>query len=285
MRVSGAVSVVSVLINGLLMMAGLFCLNVHAGEFTPQALIEKSGMGVHLDFMPRSLKIAVGHAMKNGALKLSVEQIRNVHAAFDHAYAPPKLRMMIAERIPGRVSAEQGGRMIAFLESPLGRRIVERESRLAQPKIQAEIEENSSRIIADAGANSTRLALYSALDQAMGSTQRAVKTYMGSSLAVNAAILAVMPDTPDRPSLEEIKKTLDSQRLAITGAMSQAVLGNSAYAYQDLSEEELNSYLQFVLSPEGKAYSLEFGDIVAEVMVECAFDAGMISGSRKPAPI
>lgn len=265
--------------------ACLLSIHSHATEFTPHALIEKSGLGVHLDFMPRSLKIAMGHAMKNGTLKLSSEQIRNAHAAFDHAYAPSKLRKMVSERIPARITSEQGARIISFLESPLGTRVVERESRLAQPKIQAEIEQNASKLVAEAVANATRLALYSSLNQAMGATQRAVQTYIGSSLAMNAAILAVMPDVPDKPSLEEIKKGLDSQMLAITAAMSQAILSNTAYAYQDLSEEELNGYLQFALSPEGKIYSFELGEIIAEVLVGCAFEAGKVSNPQKLAPI
>lgn len=265
--------------------ACLISINSHAAEFTPQALIEKSGLGLHLDFMPRSLKIAMGHAMKNGTLKLSTEQIHNVHSAYDHAYAPSKLKKMVSERIPARITLEQGERIISFLESPLGKRIVECESKLAQPKIQADIEENASKLVAEAGANTTRLALYSSLNQAMGATQRAVQIYMGSSLAMNAAILAVTPDAHDKPSLEAIKKGLDSQKLAITAAMSQAILSNTAYAYQDLSEEELNSYLQFALSPEGNIYSFDFGEIIAEVLVESAFEAGRVSAPQKLAPI
>lgn len=265
--------------------AGLLSINSHAAEFTPQALIEKSGLGVHLDFMPRSLKIAMGHAMKSGTLKLSTEQIHKVHAAFDHAYAPAKLREMVSERIPARITSETGVRIIAFLESPLGKRIVERESRLAQPRIQAEIQENASRLIADAGQNATRLALYSSLNQAMGESQRAVQTYIGSSLAMSAAILAVTPDAPGKPTLGEIKKSLDSQMLTITAAMAQAILSNNAYAYQDLSEEELKGYLQFALSPEGKVYSFELGEIVAEVLVECAFEAGKVANPQKLVPL
>lgn len=102
---------------------------------------------------------------------------------------------------------------------------------------------------------------------------------------VFAAILAATPDTSNKPSLEEIKKSVDSQRLAISAALSQAILSNTAYAYQDLSEEELNSYIQFALSPEGKVYSFEFGEIIAEVLVECAFEAGTISAPQKLAPI
>lgn len=287
MRRPRAASILAFLRICFCIATGFLCLDSHAAEaeFTPQALIEKSGLGVHLDFMPRSLKIAMGHAMKNGTLKLSTEQIRNVHAAFDHAYAPLKLRAMIAERIPARISSKHGARIITFLESPLGKRIIERESRLAQPKIQAEIQENASKLIADAGANATRLALYSSLNQAMGATQRAVRTYIGSSLAMNAAILAVTPDASNKPSLEEVKKGLDSQRLAITAAMSQAILSNTAYAYQDLSEVELNSYLQFALSPEGKVYSFELGEIIVEVLVECAFEAGMVTTPQRLAPI
>lgn len=264
---------------------GLLSVNIHATEFSPQALIEKSGVGVQLDFLPRSLKIAMGHAMKNGTLRLSTEQIRDIHAAFDHAYAPVKLRKMMSERITERITSEEGERIIAFLESPLGKRIIERESRLAQPEIQTEIQENASKLVAEAGANVTRLALYSSLNQAMGEPQRTVQIYIGSALATNAAILSVMPDTSNRPSLEEIKKGLESQMLAITSAMSQVILSNTAYAYQDLSEEELNAYLQFALSPEGKVYSFGFGGIIAEVLVECAFEAGVISAPQRSAPI
>lgn len=264
--------------------AGLLSVNIHAAAFSPQALIEKSGVGVQLDFLPRSLKIAMGHAMKNGTLKLSTEQIHDIHAAFDHAYAPVKLRKMMSERITERITSEEGERIIAFLESPLGKRIIERESRLAQPEIQAEVQENASKLVAEAGANATRLALYSSLNQAMGEPQRTVQIYIGSALATSAAILSVMPDTSNRPSLEEIKKGLESQMLAITSAMSQVILSNTAYAYQDLSEEELNAYLQFALSPEGKVYSFGFGGIIAEVLVECAFEAGAAFAPQKRSP-
>lgn len=266
-------------------MTAMLCLNTHASEFTPQALIEKSGLGIHLDFIPKSLKIGIEHAMKNGVLKLSVEQIRQAHAAFEHAYAPSKLRAAVAERIPARITPEQGSRIITFLESPLGRRVVERENRLAQPEIQSEIQQNAAKIIADAGKNASRLALYASLVDAMDSTRHGVDIYIGSALATNAAILATLPDTPERPTLEEIRKNLDAQRLAITATMSQTLLSNTAYAYQDLSEAELNDYLQFALSPEGKVYFQELGNILSEVLVMCAYDAGKFSAENKLAPI
>lgn len=279
------VSFFTALIDRSLIVAVLLCCSAHAADFTPSALIEKSGLGIHLDFMPRSMKIGLGHSLKNASVNLSTEQIRDIHAVFDRAYAPPKLRAMVAERISARISAEQGNRMIAFLDSPLGKRVVEREARLAQPRIQAEIQENAAQIIAEVGANTSRLALYSSLDQAMESTRRAVATYIGSMLANNAAIILKTPDAPSKPTLQQIRKELEAQRFAITAAMSQAMLSNTAYAYKDLSESELNSYLRFALSPEGKAYFKELGDILAEVLVECAFDAGKFSAEQKQTPI
>lgn len=278
-------SYLSGLAGRALLLAALLCGSAQADGFSAEALIEKSGLGTQLDVMPRSMKIGFGHALKQGTLRLSAEQIRDIHVVFDRAYAPQKLRAMMVERIPARIDAQTGERIIAFLDSPLGKRIVEKEAQLAQPKIQSEIQENAAKIVADIGANSSRLALYAALDRAMESTQRGVAAYIGSALASAAAVVAKMPDSPQRPTLEQIRKNLDGQRLAISAAMSQAVLSNFAYAYKDLSEEDLNAYLQFALSPDGIAYSRGVGDLFAEVLVECAADVGRLSAAQRQGPI
>lgn len=266
----------------LCLAAALLCLNARAEAFTPQALIEQSGTGVQLDFMPRALKISLGQAMQKGMLRLDKKQIEAIHTAFDHAYAPAQLRQMMAERIPARITPEHGAQIMDFLGSPLGQRIVACEKKIAQPGIQAEIEENAAKILADASASSTRLALYASLNQAMDGTRLAVQTYIGSALAMNAAILAVTPDVPHKPTMEEIRKGLEAQKLAITASLTQSILSNSAYMYRDLSEEELNTYLRFALSPVGRSYMTGVGESLAEIMVERAFEAGRFFAPERP---
>lgn len=257
-----------------------FC-NAHAANFMPSTLIEKSSLGTYIDTVPENMKIGLIYFLRHSYLHLNAKQIGDAFAIFDQACAPKKLRAMALDLISAQVNQEQGSSIISFLESPLGKRVVERERVLARPEIQEEIRENVARIINDLDGQTSRLALYASLDQAMESTRRAVDVYMASMLANNAAILDRMPDMPNKPSLAKIRNELESQRLVILASMSQAMLSNTAYAYRDLSESELRSYLQFALSPEGKLYFGKLGNIFAEVILKCTFDAGSLSMGQK----
>lgn len=285
MRLSRS-AMIFVLLAGFLGVAGgLSPPSACGAEYSPQALIEKSGVGVHLDTMAVNLKNAIGYAVKSGTIALDAAKISKLNAAFDQAYAPEKLRAMAVEGVAAKVKPEQGAQIIAFLESPLGARIVAQESRLAEPDIQAEITRNAAAIVADAGKNTVRLALYASLNQAMGASRRAVQTYIGSALAMHAAMLADNPHASAMPSLDDVKQGLEAQSAAITAAMSQAVLSNTAYAYENLSDADLNAYLEFALSPEGKIYFNDLGDMFADVLLACAYDVGKLSRPQKLKPI
>lgn len=285
MRLSWPATIFVLLAGFLGFAGGFYAPNADGADYSPQLLIEKSGVGLHLDTMAVNLTNAIEHAVKGGTLALDANKISKLNAAFAQAYAPEKLRAMAAEGVAAKIKPEQGAKIIAFLETPLGVRVVAQESRLAAPDIQTEITQNAAAIVAEAGKNTVRLALYASLNQAMGSTRRAVQTYIGGALAMHAARLADNPHAPNMPSLDDVKKGLEAQSAAIAAAMSQAVLSNTAYAYKNLSEADLNAYLEFALSSEGKIYFNDLGDIFADMLLACAYDVGKLAWPQKPKPI
>lgn len=290
---------------GLLIAASLYCLNApgaraesavqmkgaapaeraataDAQSAQLRALMEKSGANAALDHIPENMKRSIDETLKKMPKRPDAEQLRRLHAVIDKAYAPEKTKAMLFQRLAEKISPELGAKVLVFLDSPLGRRIVEREKRWQEPKVFAEIQANAARLIGELGGNTTRLALYQSLDQALELTPNAVKSFISTAMAVNAALLSGQFEMQNRPTLADIQKNLESQQLAIASAMSQTMLSSMAYAYRNLSEADLNAYLQFALSPEGKAFTRESSAILSQIMMECAYDAGKLAQPEQP---
>lgn len=290
---------------GLWIAAGLCCLNVPGAHAEPavrtkpaataeraatadaqstqlRALMEKSGINVALDAIPENTKRSIDEALKKTPKRPDVEQLRRLYVVIDTAYAPEKTKAMFFQRLSEKIPPELGAKILVFLDSPLGRRIVEQEKRWQDPKVFAQIQANAAKLIAELGSNTTRLALYQSLDQALELTQNAVKNFISTAMAVNAALLSGQFEMQNRPTLAEIQKNLESQQFAIASAMSQTMLSSMAYAYRNLSEAELNAYLQFALSPEGKDFTRESSAILSQIMMKCAYDAGKLAQPEQP---
>ncbi len=251
----------------------LFLSQAGAEPLSPAELIEKSGLSVQIEHMPASLKQGLAQSVAQGA-PIPPEQVQAIGNAYDQAFAPSRVRALLISRLDGQISVSDRSRIEAFLDSDLGKRLTEAEIAAASPETYLHVEKNARELMADLGKNSHRLALFKSLDRATGSTELGTSVAIGGILAMNYALLAQTPPAPGKPSFEEVREHVEQNRFQITAQIAEMSLVGAAYTYRDVSEDDLQRYLDFANSPSGQAYFQKVGKAFADVMVDCAGDAG-----------
>lgn len=122
-----------------------------------------------------------------------------------------------------------------------------------------------------------RLKLIEELDRATNATATSVEAYMNTHLAVATAVTLSLPQETRRP-LSQIKKQLERSRPAIEKALKQQTWVGMLYAYQTLTDAEIQQYIDFADSPAGKKYHKVTIEAFQQAMIECGADFGQAAG-------
>lgn len=261
----------SQIVVGLLF--ALFASQAAAQPLTPAELIDKSSLSVQIEHMPASLKQGLAQSVAQGA-PIPPEQVQAISNAYDQAFAPSRVRALLTSRLDGQLSVSERSRIEAFLDSDLGKQLTEAEIAAASPETYVHVEKNARELMADLGQNSHRLALFKSLDRATGSTELGTSVAIGGILAMNYALLAQTPPAPGKPSFEEVREHVEQSRFQITAQIAEMSLVGAAYTYRNVSEDDLQRYLDFANSPSGQAYFQKVGKSFGDVMIDCAGDVG-----------
>ena len=194
--------------------------------------------------------------------------------AATHAFqAGPMIEQMRA-RLGTVLSVAQLDDTLAWLDSPLGRRITAAENEGAEPaafaKMQAYARELERR-----PPPKRRVNLIDELNRATGSSEIAATIMEGailaSALGANAA-QPVQQQVPGEVLRQQIKASLPQLRQQ----SDQMVALSMFYVYRSMSDQEIESYLKFLKSPSGAAYAKGAVEAFRETMLD-AFGRFMVA--------
>ena len=245
----------------------------------PQALsitglLEKSGVNAQIAATPQSIKLGLKEAVSKGA-PLSGDKLALIEDAIDKAYAENKVGGLLHQRVEHIFSDEELQKIAAFLESPLGKRIVEAENKLTDEKEMQKTMENAAKLVNEGNKNPARLGLIQSITEAMSTTDKNVNYALSVALALDVAMINATPSM-EMPPMEELVQVYEANRFLMTGKVAQIVLAAGVHVYRPFSNAELNQYLEFALSPVGNKYFTAIGDALIEILSQCGEDMGKI---------
>ncbi|HKA40162.1 MAG TPA: hypothetical protein VKD25_10350 [Burkholderiales bacterium] len=173
--------------------------------------------------------------------------------ATEQAFQPEPMIARVRTRMGAALTERQLDDTLAWLDSPLGRRITALENESAEPaalpKILAYARELEKRPLSQ-----PRAGLLREMDAATGASEVNSLMTEAGILAVALGMNAAQPVEQQVPAdalRENVKASMPQLRQQVT---EMVVLGMS-YTYRSLSDQELGSYLKFLKSPSGAAYS------------------------------
>lgn len=145
---------------------------------------------------------------------------------------------------------------VGFYASPLGQRIVAVENDSHVTDDEVKFREGEALVTAMLDDNSIRLQLFRAMGEAIGSTETAIRSYVEIQLRYLLAAMAAGASDLD-VSEEDLRLMLMSGADEMRRAMDANSLILNAYAYRDLTDDELIDYLSALQDPKmGQVYEI-----------------------------
>lgn len=212
-------------------------------------LIEASGLGhIVRQIQPN---IVSGFDMPDQSIPDNVRSA--LRDAAKQSFLPDPMIERMRARLGAALTARQLDDTLAWLDSPLGRRITAMENEAAEPAA-VERMQGYARELEKSPPTKRRTELIGELNIATGSSELNASmleaTILASALGFNAA-QPVQQQMPADVLRQRVKSSLPKLR----EQTDQLVTLSMLYAYRSLSDRELESYLKFLKTPSGAAYS------------------------------
>jgi len=173
--------------------------------------------------------------------------------AAGQAFRPDPMIERVRARLGVALTARQLDDTLAWLDSPLGRRITAMENEAAEPAVLAPMQ-SYARELERRPPGKRRAELIGELNLATGASEFNAVMMEAAVLATALGMNAAQPVQQQVPA-DVLRQTVKSSLPDLRKQTEQVVTLALHYTYRSLSDPELESYLKFLKSPSGAAYS------------------------------
>jgi hypothetical protein len=246
-----------------------------------QSLYLKSGMDKQVKQLPHLIRASLEQALEEDDRinQLPRHTKSALSGSVQEAFAPERLKKTIIKEVKESMTVKDLDKVFRWLDSPLGEKCTRLEEAASTPETLSEIRKFAARLQQSPPA-ANRLDILKRLDAAVKATETNVEITMNTQLAVAFAVVKSLP-IEQQGSLEDIAAQLEKNRPHIEAVMRSQTLLFALYAYQDLTNAELEKYIQFATSPAGTKYhgatisgfkkalldgSLKWGESIADIL-------------------
>lgn len=255
----------------MLALLGAWTLQAVAGTSRAQAeqLMDVSGMSAQIDEIP--LIIGMTLQQQQAQLQMPDWQLQTLSDALESGFDPVPMKADVRGHLEANLDGGDAKAAMAWLESPLGQRATELEARADSPAVRQAI---MQRLQAGegSGVSDARQALIDRFDAATRASDMAVEMVMGVQRGLLTAILraAGAPAEQLDMALGQIK----ASRPQIEAAVAAQNQVSFAVVYADLSDAEMEKYVEFAESDAGRAYHRAMFEGFARAMESAAERSG-----------
>jgi hypothetical protein len=219
-----------------------------------QTLYVKSGMDKQVKQLPLLIQTGVDRALEeDGRIKQMPRNVKlAISSSVHQAFAIDRFKKTIIEEIKETMTNKDLDKVMAWLESSLGKKCTQLEEAASTPEAFSEIQKLATQVQKSPPAED-RVDILKKLDAAVKATETNVEIAMNTQLAVAVAIVASLPLEQQAP-IDVIVAGLEKTRPQIEAIMRSQTLLFALYTYQDLTNTELEKYIAFATSPAGTKY-------------------------------
>jgi len=196
--------------------------------------------------------------------------LRSTHSA-------ETLGAVIRSTMPSRMSIDDAVSVLGWLESPLGRRITSLETAAATAEGYAQFEALRPDILRTLTPH--RKTLIETLAQNIDALDSSVRAAMNYSATLVHALRSHTRQTVIAPSFEDVQEELEVNRANVTATMRPLVRDLLVYSYLDLSDDDLQRYVDFSATPSARRYHAAMTEALESALVTASRRLGERIGS------
>lgn len=243
-----------------------------------QRLVERSGLAVQLEAVPK------GFTEQMGPLRGQVpeEFLIALADAGREAYQPKRMAQEIAQSLAQALKPDEMKRVLAWLETGVGRRVT-----LAEERASASMDDAALRRYAEQAKkekpSGRRVQLLQDLIEATGSLEVTARIVEGTALGVAIGLDSTQP-VQKRAGAALLRKQIEKAmpKEQVKEQLRLALPGLFAYTYREVGEADLAAYLAFLRSTDGKRCNDAIGEALTQSMVAASVRTGQLVDQRTP---
>ncbi len=209
------------------------------------SLMEKSGMKVQIDLIPAQVTAGIHESARQGVPMDVVIQDKLV-GALDTVSLNQDVRAYLVDKM----SNDEVRQVLAWLESPLGRRVVAMEIDASQPDNMMKM----SEVFEAEQARPGRLSRIHRLDEAVLSKERSKDLMINMQVFFGMAMVAER-GSPKRANYAQTRRNIERAMTPMWDELEQVVTMMYLFTYRELSDTDFDLYLEFTESALGQKYN------------------------------
>ena len=244
-----------------------------------QRLVERSGVAVQLQSLPKNFE------EHTAALRgVPSELVLALTEAGREAYRPQRMAQEIADALAATLKPEEMGRVLAWLEADLGRRVT-----LAEERASVSMgEENLARYAEETKAKppgAQRQQLIQDMIEATDSLELGARLIEGMALGVAIGIDSTQP-AQNRAGAAALRKQIEAAmpKEKVKAQLRAAMPVITGYTYREVSDADLAAYVEFLRSADGKRANDVITEAFAQAMVAASLRLGQLVDQQHRRP-
>jgi hypothetical protein len=207
-------------------------------------LMQKSGLNQQLAMVPEQIMVALKKVPD-----LPETQKTLFETIVNDEFSQARLQKNAAEIIALDLSSEDIKTVLAWLNSPLGKRFTQAEEEASTPEAMAEMAELAPSLLQE----QARVAVLVKLNAAIGGTEGFMHLMSNITVALVSGMMAYVP-AEQRLTEAQIRAGAEQNVATNKNTYEQYWMAASVYSYRDFTPQELTAYLDFATSEVGQRY-------------------------------
>jgi len=218
-----------------------------------QELARKSGLWTQLDSLLPQVRAGMEAGLQRIPGQADSAQRARMLDCTQSSFAGEALRPAALDAIVGTLQPQDVAPLLAWYDSPLGRRIamIEATSSLQTPDPQERLRRGADAL---AGASADRRAALEAIVTETRSVDLMTDTLMGMALAVQQGLASLDPASAGA-SIGELRSSIGGRRPQLVAHFSTISLPAYAFTYLPLGDDEVRQYADHLGTPPALAFS------------------------------
>ncbi|HEY5604284.1 MAG TPA: DUF2059 domain-containing protein [Gammaproteobacteria bacterium] len=235
-------------------------------------LYQDSGMQTQLQSIPATFDQEFQQYAKDIPEKILKDVVQMGKDSFDE----PTMRKIIVARLNEKLTQDQLKKVLDWHSSKIGKKVTQLENAAATP-------EGQQKLMAYAEQLATKQpdAAYVAQIQQLAVASKAIDLVVEIAANMQFSMgvgLAMATADGESVNLDAIAAEIEAAKPQLQQQMSQYILVSMLYTYQDLSEQELSRYIEFVSSPLGASFYAALFSGVDEAFIKVGKKYGKALG-------
>jgi uncharacterized protein YeeX (DUF496 family) len=248
------------------------------------SLMEKCGLYEQIENVPDKTVEEVRDCFKRNEPilgKMPDHVVDEINRIIRDSFKPKTIRSILADYISSRLSHDDIESVIAWLDSPLGRKITRIEEMASTPEAYREMAAiiPSLKLAAD---YDERLELVHEIDNSVKATELIMDRMLNMQIITLTAMASAFP-AMNLPSEEQIRTNFQKNKPGIAQAVSREIALSILYTYRDISKDDIRAYIQFMKTDYGKRYHQVVQDGTNKAYTYCgkAFSESVVKRIRE----